>query len=44
MRIEYEILAKLVNYFDAPRASNEQMQTVFNLLTVIFGHVRLKLI
>ncbi len=36
-------IAKLVNYFDAPRASNEKMQTVLNLLTSDFWACELKL-
>ena len=36
-------IAKLVNYFDAPRASNEQMQTVLNLLTSDYWACELKL-
>jgi hypothetical protein len=36
-------IAKLVNYFDCSRSSNEKMQNVLNLLAVIFGHVSLSL-
>jgi len=36
-------IAKLVNYFDAPRASNEKMQTVLNLLTSDYWACELKL-
>jgi nitrogen fixation/metabolism regulation signal transduction histidine kinase len=36
-------IAKLVNYFDAPRASNEKMQTVLSLLTSDFWACELKL-
>ncbi len=36
-------IAKLVNYFDAPRASNEKMQTVLSLLTTDFWACELKL-
>ena len=37
-------IGKLVNYFDAPRASNEKMQAVLNLLTSDFWACELKLI
>ena len=36
-------IGKLVNYFDAPNASNEKMQTVLNLLTSDFWACELKL-
>jgi len=36
-------IGKLVNYFDAPRASTEQMQTVLNLLVTDFWACELKL-
>ncbi len=36
-------IAKLVNYFDAPRASTEKMQTVLSLLTSDFWACELKL-
>ncbi len=36
-------IAKLVNYFDAPRASNEKMQIVLNSLTSDFWACELKL-
>ena len=36
-------IAKLVNYFDAPKSSNETMQTVLNLLTSDFWACELKL-
>ena len=36
-------IGKLVNYFDAPRASNDKMQTVLGLLTSDFWACELKL-
>ena len=36
-------IGKLVNYFQAPRESNEQMQSVMNLLVSDFWACELKL-
>jgi len=36
-------IGKLINYFDAPRASTDQMQTVLNLLVTDFWACELKL-